>query len=108
MTTSTVTKKDFERLTDTIDRWRVQTQAKIEKHDKTLYGNGEPGMDEQIRGIHTWINEQRKAADKRSEFWSKFSWLIITLVAGGFTAFIGQALYFWFRVVPEISKLTGN
>ena len=104
---TTVTKKDFDKLTETLDRWRVQLQTKVDKHDKALFGNGEAGMDEQIRGIHAWIGEQKKASEKKAEFWGKFSWLIITLTAGGITAFVGQALYFWFRVVPEITKLVG-
>lgn len=108
MATNTVTRGDFDKLTDTLDRWRVRQEVRIDKHEKTLYGNGEPGMDEQIRGIHAWISEQKKASDKRAEFWGKFSWLVITLAVSGVTAFIGQALYFWFRVVPELSKLTGN
>lgn len=103
-----VTKDDFKSLTDTLDRWRVQLQAKVDKHEKVLFGNGEPGLDEQIRGIHTWIGEQKKSADKKAEFWGKFSWLIISSIVISLIAFIGQAVIFWVRVVPEISKLTGN
>ena len=100
-----VTKDDFKSLTDTLDRWRVQLQAKVDKHDKYLFGNGEPGMDEQIRNIGTWIGEQKKAADKRAEFWAKFSWLIITLAITGLTAFLGQAVYFWIAIVPDLMKI---
>ena len=54
------------RLRDTVDRWRVQMQSTIEKHHKTLYGNGEPGMDEILRNtnksindLHAWMLEQK-------------------------------------------------
>jgi hypothetical protein len=60
-----VTKQDFDGLKDTLDRWRVKTQAMVDSHDKkltenkeqldqqhhALFGNGEPGMDEQIRNL---------------------------------------------------------
>lgn len=46
---------EFKQLTDTLDRWRVKIQAVADKHEKTLYGNGEAGMDEQIRVIHAYI-----------------------------------------------------
>jgi hypothetical protein len=63
--TDPVTKKDFDALTDTIDRWRVKTQSMVERHDEqlqeaslqlqeqhhALFGNGTPGMDEQIRNL---------------------------------------------------------
>lgn len=38
-------------------RWRVVVQAKQEKHDKTLYGNGEPGMDEILRNTNKATQE---------------------------------------------------
>src|SRR5258706_11392892 len=71
------------RLRDSIDRWRVQIQVKqddlltqMEKHEKKLYGNGEPGMDEQIRNIHNGI-----------QLLMKLVWLmvgaVITFVTGG-------------------------
>lgn len=65
-TSATVTQADFQKLTDTLDRWRVQVQAKQEKHEHTLYGNGTPGMDEQIRNITSYI-----------ELLVKLAWIIV-------------------------------
>jgi hypothetical protein len=61
----------FESLKDTLDRWRVAIQNKTDKHDKTLYGNGEPGMDENIREILKYIVEQKEEKKKRRETWGK-------------------------------------
>jgi len=33
-------------------------KIKLEKHDKTLFGNGEPGMDEQIRTQSSMMEKQ--------------------------------------------------
>lgn len=86
--------------------------TKISEHDadihsikKAIYGNGLPGMDEQLRNIWTWIEAQKKAQDKRAEFWGKFSWLIITIIVTGFFGFIAQFAYFWFTIVPELQKV---
>lgn len=61
-----VTPEDFAKLTDTIDRWRVQIQSKLEKHDETLYGNGKPGMDEQIRNLTNYM-----------ELLVKLAWIVV-------------------------------
>jgi hypothetical protein len=49
---------------DSILKWRVAINQKIDKHDHSLYGNGEPGMDEVLRNINRWIDEQKQ---KKSE-----------------------------------------
>lgn len=50
-----ITSDDLDKLKDTLDRWRVQVQEKVEKHHETLYGNGKPGMDEQIRNLTSYM-----------------------------------------------------
>lgn len=47
------TKDDLEKLKETLDRWRVRTQAQVDEHHKALFGNGHAGMDEQIRNLTT-------------------------------------------------------
>ena len=37
--------------------------SRAEKLEKTVYGNGDPGMDEQIRYIVRWIDERKKRED---------------------------------------------
>ena len=50
-----VTQRDLEgemlKLRDSLDRWRVPVQAEIDRHRQTIYGNGDPGLDERIRNI---------------------------------------------------------
>src|SRR5574343_457737 len=61
-----VTSKRFEeideiiRKLDSIDRWRVRTESAVDKHHHTLYGNGDKGMDEMMREVHTWIVKQNE------------------------------------------------
>lgn len=47
---------EVSKLRDSIDRWRVQVQTRQDKHDEVLFGNGKPGMDEQIRTISSYIS----------------------------------------------------
>ncbi len=91
-----VTSAQFQSLQDTIDRWRVTVQAKIDKHDKTLYGNGEPGMDESIRRILDYITEEKAEKQKRKEMWGKIQ---IPVVVSG----ILTAIAFIFNLVKEFS-----
>ena len=69
-----VTKEDFNQLKDTLDRWRVKVQAQVDdqnkeikiqrtewqsqlgEHHKALFGNGKPGMDEEIRNLTTGMS----------------------------------------------------
>lgn len=76
----------------------------IAKHEKTLYGNGVPGMDEQMRNIWTWIETQKKIQEAREEAWKKFGWIIVSSLVGFFLIFIVQFVTFWVKIVPELSK----
>ncbi len=49
---------------DTLDRWRQKTDVEIAKIHKTLYGNGEPGMDEMIRVLY---NDYLKREKEKEE-----------------------------------------
>lgn len=64
--TDLVTHQDIVDLKESIDRWRVIIQAKIEKHDETLFGNGKPGMDEQIRNLTNYM-----------ELLVKLAWIVV-------------------------------
>lgn len=59
-------------------------KARLDRHAKTLYGNGEPGMDEQIRRIYEWIEEQKNAAkDGKAEIKKYVFWGVTFLVSQG-------------------------
>jgi len=72
MATVPVTRKELQdemkKLTDTIDRWRAPFQAKLEKHDKSLFGNGEPGLDEITRNLKTTTDTQTKTIEEMKAF----------------------------------------
>ena len=90
---------------ESIDRWRAAIQSTMDKHSKTLYGNGEPGHDEMIRGIYGHIKEQKEAEQRRRLWWDKLQWIFIPLVVGGITTFVWQAFTFYFKVWPAIEHL---
>lgn len=79
----------MEKMKDTLDRWRVQAQVKIDKHDSALFGNGHPGMDEQIRQISTYMSVLIKLG------WIVIGTLVTSLVAG-----IIAATVYLIKVIP--------
>ncbi|HET8669715.1 MAG TPA: hypothetical protein VFM05_03535 [Candidatus Saccharimonadales bacterium] len=100
-----ITNEQIKNKLDSIDRWRVKMQTEHEKHDKTLYGNGEPGMDEQIRNIVAWISRQDEAVKRRAAWWDKFQWVVIPIVITGLVTFFYQAFVFYFRIVPLLEAV---
>lgn len=52
---------------DSINKWRPTIDRKLEKHDHFLFGNGEPGIDEVLRNIDKWINEQKEEKSKTKQ-----------------------------------------
>lgn len=80
-------------------------EKEIKRHSKDLYGNGEPGMDEQLRKIWEWIDLQKAKELKRLAWWDKFQWVVIPIVVSGAALFLGQAVYFWLVVVPDLMTL---
>lgn len=52
---------------ESITKWRLGVDRLIEKHGHTLYGNGQPGMDEILRNINDWVGDQKS---KEKESWS--------------------------------------
>ena len=77
---------DVERLKDSIDRWRVQVVAKQQKHDETLYGNGKPGLDEQIRSIEASLS-----------FLIRLAWLVVGAVVSLSVGGIGFGIVYIIR-----------
>lgn len=54
---------EFQRMKDTLDRWRVKVEAKQEKHDNFLYGNGDVGIDERVRNAERDLAEIKQLED---------------------------------------------
>jgi len=90
----------------------IQTRKKINllpgllegyaKHDKFLFGNGEPGIDERMRNIEKWIELQIEKEKKKIAWWDRFQWVIIPIIITFTVGFIGQFIVFWIRVVPGL------
>jgi len=73
--------EQLERFKDTIDRWRVQYSTEQKRHSYTLYGNGEPGMDERIRNI-----------EKNLQLILKLMWIILSGVVTYVIIYAGDIL----------------
>lgn len=69
---------------DSIDRWRVKVETLIDKHDHALFGNGQPGMDEQIRETYRIIKEMQKEKEEAWEWWQKYLFWFLTFVVSQF------------------------
>ena len=95
----------MKRLTDTLDRWRVSMQSKIEKHEKSLYGNGEPGMDENIRNLVKSQQEYQKALQEEKD---QRQWLYRATVGAAistmFMLIVNGFIYFA-KILPVLEKL---
>jgi hypothetical protein len=98
-------KEGIDKLRDTIDKWRAPVQARLEKHESTLYGNGVPGMDEQIRNINGWIEAQKELALKRKQWWDKLQWVVIPIFVGGLVTLMYQAFVFFTEIAPILESL---
>ena len=48
--------------------------------------------------------EEQKEIDKKAE-WNRWKWLVIGIVVPGLLAFAGQAVYFYFRILPVVESL---
>lgn len=68
----------IDRNLESIDRWRVRMDTRIDKHDHTLFGNGEPGWDEVLRNVNMWIAEQKR---KEETNWSDTKKFILGALA---------------------------
>lgn len=69
---------------DSIDRWRVKIETLIDKHDHALFGNGQPGMDEQIRETYRIIKDMQKEKEKAWEWWQKYLFWFLTFAVSQF------------------------
>lgn len=86
--------QDVKASVDSIVRWRPHVERKIEKFDHTLFGNGEPGMDEILRRVVTFIDKQEK---KEAERWSDTKKFVI----GTLAFVVNTLLAIWIsRLIP--------
>lgn len=93
---------EFNSFKDTLDRWRVRVEARQDKHNKTLYGNGEAGLDERLRNTEKTIAKLEKIAESVQPmvvFYKVGMWIAAlvgaSLIALIWSLIIGQAEIFF-------------
>ena len=55
-----------------------------------------------ISRMYPWIQEQQRKEEARKVWWNKLQWVVIPLVVGSVFIFLGQAVYFWYTIVPDL------
>jgi len=98
MTDNYVTHDQFKQAIDGIN-------GRLEKHNKTLFGNGEPGLDEIMRGVSAWIKEYKETQKARQEKQDKYILLLVSTAVGMAATFIGGVLMWFVNIYPVISQL---
>ena len=74
-----------------------------------LFGNGTSiGLDEQLRIIQKYITDQEKDKERRRSWWEKFQWVVIPIIIISIVSFLGQFIYFWLTLVPQLEKAIIN
>jgi hypothetical protein len=87
-------------LRETLDRWRVQTQVQVDemkvelhKHSKTIYGNGEPGLDEIARSNRAMIMNNATALEEVKKLVEDFRPVLVFYKVGvWFAGIIGVSV----------------
>jgi len=101
MTTDYVTAEQFKQLLERLDKF----EARIEKHNKTLFGNGEPGLDEIMRNVSAWIKRREETEKLRQDKQDKYMLLLVSTAVGMAATFIGGVLMWFVNIYPAISQL---
>ena len=98
MTQDYVTNEQFKQAMDKIE-------GRLDKHNKTLYGNGEPGLDEIMRNVNAWIKRREETDKLRTEKQDKYMMLLVSTAIGMAATFIGGVLVWFVNIYPVISNL---
>lgn len=88
--------------------------TKVEHHERLLVTGTDDqlSLPELVRSLTSTVNsyikrKEQEEAEKKAE-WSRWKWVIITPVVGGAIVFTAQAIIFFFKFVPLVTKLTEN
>jgi len=98
MTQDYVTNEQFKQAMDKIE-------GRLDKHNKTLYGNGEPGLDEIMRNVNAWIKRREETEKTRNEKQDKYMLLLVSTAVGMVATFIGGVLMWFINIYPELARL---
>lgn len=56
--------------------------------------------------VSDYIAQKDKEEQRKKDDWNKMKWLIVGIVVPALLAFLGQAIIFYFRVLPIIESLS--
>lgn len=56
--------------------------------------------------VSDYITQKDKEEQQKKDDWNRLKWIIISFAVPALIAFIGQAIIFYFRVLPLIEKLS--
>jgi hypothetical protein len=56
--------------------------------------------------VSDYIAQKDKEEQRKKEDWNRIKWIVIGIVVPALIAFLGQAIIFYFRVVPIIEGLS--
>lgn len=80
--------------------------GRLEKHNKTLFGNGEPGLDEIMRNVSAWIKDYKESQKARQDKQDKYMLLLVSTAVGMAATFIGGVLMWFVNIYPVITNLS--
>jgi hypothetical protein len=105
----------------TIEKTQAADHAMLLDHDRTLRGNGAPGLQESVRSLAKMLDEfiievreernkrivgeETEKVRKREEI-NKLKWMLLSFGTPLIAAVIYQSFIFWTQVAPAIKELT--
>ncbi len=60
---------------------------------------------QKMNEIYPYYIRQKERQERWDKWWEKFQWVVIPIAAAGLVGIIGQLLYFWVFVAPEVTAL---
>ena len=86
---------------DVHDKGHEALDEKVRDHQRTLYGNGEPGLKSSMQGLETQVADVIKLL-KPDQLWKK----ILVPAVASLLATAGAAVIFWFFWLAQIHAQT--
>jgi len=81
----------------------------MERIKETMYGNGKKGLDEVMRNVQDYIEEEKKGKAalkaKREAEVTRLKWTILGVGLPIVIGFIYQFFYFWTVYAPQVQTL---
>jgi hypothetical protein len=58
-----------------------------------------------IGKMYPFFKSESERRERNKAWWERVQWIIIPLVVTGTLAFVGQFVYFWLTLVPDLQKV---